>query len=179
MDRFIHFQLRFSELRDFLDLTIEELENFNDLAKREPETAFMRRLRIRVVFSCVEAHIFHLKSTAYACSVVDDRLFTQEQLLELQDLRRTPNGGLQKAKIPLKENMQLAFSAASRVFDKEYKIDFGTKEASIFFQAVAIRDRITHPKSNKDWEVSEADSRLVEQAWNWFGHHLVKVSQSV
>ncbi|WP_044891837.1 hypothetical protein [Opitutus terrae] len=173
MDRLTLLRLNFAELSELLDMTRSEIASFNDLAAREKDTDFLRRLKVRVVFSCIEAHVFHLKSAACALSEPGD--FSDADKLELQDLRLA-QAGFQKAKRPLKENIKLAFRAYGRVCGKSYKVDFSGEEGARFLAAVEIRDRVTHPKSPRDWRVSASDHRLVDDAWHWFGKHLVAVS---
>lgn len=41
--------------------------------------------------------------------------------------------------------------------------------------AAEVRNRIAHPKGARDWNVSESDVELIDDAWIWFGEHLVEV----
>lgn len=168
-----------SELKDFLNLTAEELDSYNSFAKDQEETPFMRRTKIRIVFSCIEAHVFHLKSTAYTIAQSEPDLFSEEILLKLQDLRKNSRRGFEKAKIPLKENIKLAFSSFAKAAEREYDISFGDRGGQRFLQAVEVRNRITHPKRPSDWRISDEDDSLVDEAWHWFGKHLVAVSEIV
>ena len=177
MDQATEFRLRTSSLRDFLDLTTEELNSFNSIAEMQGDTPFIRRTRIRVVFSCIEAHIFHLKSTAYAFSCVEPGNFSREEILKLQDLRSDKTQGYVRAKIPLKENVSFAFASFAKAFGRKYAINFSDSSGQRFLSAVAIRDRITHPKAPSDWRISDKENSLIEAAWKWFGEHLVAVSK--
>jgi hypothetical protein len=165
------------QLREFLDLTKGEMNSFNEVAAREGETPFMRRTKVRIVFSCVEALVFHLKSSSLALTADNPGLFTNEESLELQDLRPDKKGGVRKAKIALKDSIKMAFSSFGKAMGKAYTIDFGTEEGARFISAIEIRDRITHPKCPSSWDVSESDTKIVDEAWLWFGRHLVAVSK--
>ena len=135
-------------------------------------------MKARVVFACIEAHVFHLKGSAHTFSLPQDGLFDEEELEKLQDFRRDKGGNIWKLKMSLKDNIRFAFGAFARASGKDYNVDFGNKPAADFLKAVAIRDRITHPKSASDWKISDSESRLIDEAWHWFGRHLVEVSKT-
>lgn len=177
MDRHTHFRLLGTELREFLDMTNKELAEFNALSDSLDDDQFTRRMRVRVVFSSIEAHISHLKASSLAFSLSDERMFTPEEELELRDQRRTSNGRIVDNRPSLKENIKIAFKAFAKATGTGYIVNYGTKEAVDFFRAADIRNRITHPKSAKDWVLSEEDVDLINKAWIWFGQNLVEVGK--
>ena len=181
MDKTTLFQLQFADLRDFLGSINGEVEQYNALAKAAGDTPFQRRLCVRTTFSCIEAHLSHLKASALALTTDQDGLFSEDEKLALQDQeKRVSKSGqitLIPARLTMKENIKLAFSAFSRVAETRHVVDLGNQGAVHFFEAVKVRDRVVHPKSARDWKVSDAEMELVRLAWIWFGRHLVAVSK--
>lgn len=170
-------QLRFSELRDFIDEIQNELNRFNELVKDKPETAFTRRLKVRVMFSLLEAHVAHLKGVAQTIFEARGETLDEEKELLLQDLqrRKMPDGKIRivGAKLSLKENSKLAFWAFGKAVGVEHNVDFGGAGGQAFLAAIELRDRVVHPKSSTDWRVSEKEAELCDKAWHWFGENLV------
>ena len=177
MDDQTHAQLVYSSARDFLLLARKELDSFNEIAAKESDTPFIRRTKVRVLFAVIEAHVFHLQTIAHAASKLNPELFTDQESLLLQGLRRNDTGEIQNAKIQLKEEIRFAFAAFSRARGKKHNVNFGTKGGQQLASAIAIRDRITHPKIVSSWTINDEDSKNVDAAWEWFGKHLVEVSK--
>jgi hypothetical protein len=74
-------------------------------------------------------------------------------------------------KIRFGSQLLLSISAMHKATKEEYKKgdDQGYKAVAA---AIEIRDRVTHPKSLADLQVSADDMQIVEQAFNWLLHHL-------
>ena len=171
------FLLVCAEIRDFIKATGEEIEELNKLLKELEDNQFTRRMRVRVIFSSIEAHISHLKSSALAFAMEKEDVFTEDEHLELNDQRKKSDGRIIENRPTLKENLKIAFRALAKSIENGYEIDFGNERARRFFKAADVRNRITHPKSARDWDVSESDLELINGAWIWFGEHLVEVSK--
>lgn len=175
------FEERARELRVFNALIAQEIAACNHLtAKTDAEEQFKMRTQIRTIFACIESYISHLKQSALLFTIDDADFFSAEERLALSDREShvTDRGEVRtkRAKIRLKANLRLAFSAYGRATGRDYLINFGDPGGNDFLHAVSIRDRITHPKSAECWRVSEAEAELVIRAWCWFGEHLVAVS---
>ena len=177
MDDQIHAQLVYSSARDFLLLARKELDSFNEIAVKESDTPFIRRTKVRVLFAVIEAHVFHLQTITYAASKRNPKLFTDQESLLLQGLRRNDKGELQNAKDQLKKRIRFAFAAFSRALGKKHIVDFGTDGGQRFASAITIRDRITHPKIVSSWTINDEDSKNIDAAWEWFEKHLAEVSK--
>lgn len=168
-------------LRGFMESIGSEISEFNELVK-STESPVLRRIRCRIVFSCIESYISHLKQSALLLTPEDAGFFSPEERLALADLEAhvTDKGVVltRKAKIGLKPNLRLAFRAFAKSHGEEYDIDFGDSGGHAFIRAVKIRDRLTHPKSKEDLQVSVEEDKTVTAAWIWFGEHLVACSSS-
>lgn len=175
MDLHTQFRLAHTELRKFNDAISQEIEDFNKLASQLEDNQFIRRMKVRIVFSSIEAQISHMKSSAKAFAIGKENLFTEDEYLELLDQRKKSDGRIVEYRPSLKENLKIAFRALAKSIENEYHVDLGTARAKRFFCAADIRNRITHPKSAKDWIVKQSDIAVINDAWIWFGEHLVEV----
>ena len=78
-----------------------------------------------------------------------------------------------KARIYTAEGQPKArIGAFARSVRATYEVDLSTTESQRFFKAVAVRDRITHPKNADSWTMTKDDVALVVGAWEWFGREL-------
>ena len=158
-------------------MALGELNSFNALIANEPDTPFIRRSKVRVLFAVVEAHIYHLQWIAYAASKINPSLFTDEEIWQLQG-KRLRNGAVENARVSLKDSIKFAFGAFAKARGIAHPVDFGGKGGQAFLLAVDIRDRVTHPKTTTDWSISDADNGHIDSGWKWFGEHLVEISRS-
>lgn len=174
-------KLRYADLQDFLQIITDEITAFNALTKEVPDSQFIRRLRVRTVFGCIEAQIAHLKASALLLSDDPERMFTPADRLALEDLEErnaSAEGTLiRPARIPMKENIKVAFRAFALAANTTDCLDFGNEDGRNFLLAVKIRDRVIHPKSSDHWSVSDDDLAVIDRAWHWFGGNLVNVSR--
>ena len=176
MDDHTRFRLEYSRYRDLLFLIRKELEDMRALLAKEPDTQFMRRLKVRVLFACIEGFISHLKGTSQTFAIGNEGVFTVEETLFLRDQMAGKDGNPVKAKITLRENIKRSFALFAKATGTAYEIDFGSEASRGFLSGIIIRDRITHAKDAQSWQITDSDAETIEKAWNWFGDHLISVS---
>ncbi len=182
MNQHTRFKLEMSQLRDFIDETKKEVEEFNRITAENnlEDSQFLRRMKTRVIFSSIEAYATLMKQSALSLTIDQQDIFSEDEILKLKDLRINQEGKEVTAYQPLKGNLKLAFDAYNRAVHEEgYKADFGSERGKEFLQAVKIRNRIMHPKSKSDWQTDENESELVDKAWVWFGEHLATVGRKL
>lgn len=180
MNPYVQFCLRTASLSDFMKEITEELRLFNELVKDQSDTPFGRRMMVRMIFSIIEANISHLKGSALVFAENPEKTFARKTLLALQDQRERKNDAgkieVVAARLTMKENIKLAFDTFAQAHGATSGVDFNSAGWSAFLKAVAVRDKVTHPKSGSDWKLSDADVELAKGAWIWFGKNLVEVS---
>lgn len=174
------FERRAKDLGELNSAINRELKEHNEQSRKDGKsTQFGRRTYVRTTFACIEAYVSHLKQSALMFSLDQPQLFSPEEVLMLDE--RDPfvasNGAVKTrtAKIRLKENVKLAFGSIARATGGSYNVDYSAGDGPKFLEAIKIRNRVTHPKTAADWELSEEEVQLVKDAWSWFGIHLVNV----
>jgi hypothetical protein len=176
------FNERVGDLMRLMRSAQQELDGLNSfLDASKADCQFTRRTMVRTIFACIEAYVSHLKQSTLLFSTDQPNLFQPVEILALRDEESfiADNGklGTRGTRIRFRTNLQLAFSSFARASGREYSLNFGDARGARFIEAVTVRDRITHPKSADAWEVSESEVALVQDAWCWFGEHLVAVSR--
>lgn len=163
----------FTVLNDDLDAALK--------AGRQDPTQFAHRTLIRTYFAFVEGIAYQLRQVTRA-SLEDTDLLTQGERALLREERFQLN---MKGEPEAKENFQsvlpnLLFSV--RCYAKNhgaiYSPDTGSHGWDSMKRAIAIRDRITHPKSALGLEVTDEDVNHFVHAAEWWKRTLLEMFQA-
>ena len=128
-----------------------------------------RRDFVRTVFAAIEGWI------------LDYRQGVQESLGNIRELSPAEEAAFAEVTYILKENGKLReqtrffptitmFRFATRLVEQECGqpiIDFSSREWQKFNDAVTIRNRVTHPKSIHDLNISADEIKTVQAAYEW------------
>ncbi len=133
---------------------------------------FSHRLYVRTVFASVEGVIQVMKSAALLRDEINELpVLTPEELILLreEEVQVEDNGKvkIKKKKISLLHNFQFAFLTYAKVKGKTAKLDKNDGWERLK-DAIQIRDRLIHPHSLKDLQVSQKDMEIVEQGMKFF-----------
>ena len=150
----------------------QDMIDCEQLIKARPEDEGVKRSFIRCVFALIEGSVFNLKETALTLAKHGRGKFSHGELAMLEevsyDLGDKGEAREQPKFIQLTKNVRFAFSAAARAFQVTYELAVDDKEWSTFKDAIAIRNRITHPKSVDDLKLSDDEVQVVADAGSWF-----------
>jgi len=178
MDEADHFQQTATGLSAFYAEIMGEIHAHNQTFGKA-DSPHARRSMVRSLFSCMEAHISHLKGSALLFSTGERDTFTPAEILALQDLEPFIDDkgkvSTRRAKVPFKANLRLGFRLLGRAMGKEIELDFSSPGGTALANAIRVRDRITHPKTPECWKVSEAEAAEAVKGWEWMGEHLLAV----
>lgn len=128
-----------------------------------------RRDFVRTVFAAIEGWI------------LDYRQGIQESIGNIRDLSTSEEATFAEVTFTLTETGKLReqtrfipvapmFRFATRLVEQEcgrHIVDFSSKEWQKFNEAIAIRNRVTHPKSIGDLNISAVDIATVQTAYEW------------
>lgn len=141
-----------------------------------------RRDLIRTTFAAIEGLVWIFRE-----EIVDTAQSTyglgndEKSILQERQLSVTEQGKIssQSRYLSLVTTIRFVARIASRINGIEH-FDFGEAEWDSFRKAIAVRNRITHPKSVDDLHVSKADVDQVTKALFWFlGKHTEVLAQTV
>lgn len=189
------YKKQLAEDKKLIDRLLDDIGKCEESLK-EHNTSFDKRTYIRTLFSFIEAMGFVFRRHAlYAIEL--DLQCKARNALNLKDENKThlkkwlesrklmhewsllcqdgfvpgPTGKLVKKKNKTPFANYIAFSIRSysqhsRWFDcSDFFADNGWND---FKKAIRIRNRITHPKTESDVEISEKEMKLIENASVWF-----------
>ena len=131
-----------------------------------------RRQLVRAIFALIEASTYYGKREALG--VARDKghkvhVLAEAALLDV-GYAVSSKGKIeaQSARIPLANNIKLSLRALATFVAPGFDPPFGDSGWEKLRLAIRIRDRLTHPKSLKDLEVSDEDLATVRAGFNWY-----------
>lgn len=133
------------------------------------DTQPTRRDLIRSIFAAVEGMGWSYRTFIVEAATAMDHLTSAERIVLSERINIVTAAGKvqeQERFIPLLALLKLVSRIAHRIAPQS-ALDFGTTEWSEFKAALAIRHRITHPKSESDLMVSQADIAISRAAFDW------------
>jgi len=174
-----------AELQNLFHLMAGIWEDTEVCAKRleETDSQFWRRTYVRTLFALIEGVTYRFKRAALAC--FEDRMnrspnskvrypiqlsdadnaMLREQIFDLDDKGQSYS---QTKFIPLSKNLRFAFASLARAYEVNFAFDLNSAEWSSFQQALAIRNRLAHPKASTDLFVSDEELLNAKNTFNWF-----------
>jgi hypothetical protein len=146
------------------------------------DSQFARRQFARVVVADIEATVGCMIQVALRIHRAGAEPFTPEEYALLQERvseLRDPNAPFEPtARLTTKANIRFAFSVFTRALHTEYTLPFDDDGWSTVLTAIAIRDRITLPRSAGDLEVSPEEMRTLHEADIWFDKRCAEALRS-
>jgi hypothetical protein len=131
-----------------------------------------RRMYVRSTFATIEAWIYVMKQMALRmhpdpkCPTISEaeRAFAQEH-----EYRLTDSGDVEtrRAKISLETNLRFGFKLLAKAGSIPSELNVSGSDWQSFRRAIKIRDRITHPKSVSDLNISDEDYNDVSDGFGW------------
>jgi hypothetical protein len=133
---------------------------------------WVRRGRYRAFFAFVEAVMFATKRLileGHEAQLLE--LTHAEQILLLEryyDLK--DSGAIRESRrfLSFTSNFRFTFELFNRVYRTGFEIPYGHAGWEALLDASKVRDRITHPKRAQDFDITEAEVKLLRRAEAWF-----------
>jgi hypothetical protein len=118
----------------------------------------------------IEGAIWVLKQTVLHAP--GPKRFTPAEYALLSDktyeLKSNGQIKVQTKYLKLPENCRFTFDVLAKVFGSEFNLGVGTAAWDKFLAAQEIRNRITHPKTVAEFEVSDSEIATCKEACSWF-----------
>lgn len=149
------------ELRKDIDTAYATLEN-------DRQSQYLRRCVVRAVFSYIEALIECIKvelRSAVRTGTYSGKLTDRER----GTLGPLPIiGGAPGQFLPLNQNIKRTFRLAAKIWELHgFRLSSGSADFQDFLAAKSARNRLTHPRSFYDIEVTDYDMRSHTIAGMW------------
>jgi hypothetical protein len=173
-------QARSVALSALLEAVRGEIEECAAFLKKS-DTQFWRRIGCRSIFASIEALTNHLKQNALLHTTGEEEFFTDAERMALSDREYTVDdqGDVRErnARIRTLPNILFAYRSFARICGQQFIVTKDNSGWQALKRAIKVRDRITHPKTANDYQVSDQDIQDANNAWNWFYENMVAVTQ--
>jgi len=166
-------KVTFNEYRKLLQSLVKDFDEVIDLIMPQ-DIPFTRRIYIRTFFAMTEGQNFIRKQEAldYFFQSLDSKSFysrfLRENGLKLKFSDKEIIKLHEKELLRLNDNLKFSLRMLARAVFSDVKLDFGSEGWQSFRKAVKIRDRITHPKLEQEFDISDEDMKIVHIAADWF-----------
>lgn len=128
-----------------------------------------RRDLVRTLFAAIDGSVWYYRDHVVGIAKDLGKL-TDAQAAALHEVSYhvSRNGKIssQPRFVPLASTFRLVTRIAESL-NSDLKVEFGSGDWDGFQQAIAIRNRITHPKSQADLDLSDSDMAIGLAAFHW------------
>ena len=162
------YELR-EQLGDDVARAFQELE-------RDKASQFRRRATVRAVFSYLDGAVsilkFELGRELRRSSTEHPALSKSEG--EFLNERQRPDGSFLSLHFSLETSIKTSFRLAAKVWDIDFRLDTaaGRKDLSA---ARVTRNRLSHPKTYYDLQITDAEMSSLAAAYLWFKEQFARL----
>jgi hypothetical protein len=158
----------FIRSHDLLEVLRADIDAAYQALEENKGSQYLRRCVVRAIFSFIEAAIecvkVELRSTVRLGYYAENALTTKEQ----ETLGPLPVIGAQPGKfLPLDQNIKRTFKLAVKVWALELHLSTHGEDFRDFLAAKSARNRLTHPRTFYDVEVTDHDMHCHTIAGMW------------
>jgi len=133
---------------------------------------FTHRSYIRAVMTLIEGNTSRFKQAALWIHTNDHPVFSPEEITCLKEefvtLKENGKVHVKSLPIPILTNLSFALDCYCRAMNKPFHFDKSSEGWESLKKAIAIRNRITHPKSIDDLHISDEDLNIAGQASSFY-----------
>jgi hypothetical protein len=129
---------------------------------------FVRRSYVRTVFVAIEGSTHGMKRVVLHVWNQRQSKLDVDDLECLTETKFDEQGSSRKRFLCFRDNVKFVFKAFAKIHGFACAADFNCKGWSALLDAAEIRDRLMHPKSSQDLNVSDEDMAKIREAADWY-----------
>ncbi|MGG4095304.1 hypothetical protein [Paenibacillus lautus] len=154
-------------LKDLVVSTYEDVKISHEILQNN-DSQYNRRTYIRTAFAAVEASSYLLKQ--HCINENNGEVYSEAEIALLNDetyfLNNKAEASVRQNFLPVADNFKFAIKMYLKLNpNKELELD--TLGWDYFKKAIAIRNKIVHPKLLDDFVISDSELKIVEKAYVW------------
>jgi hypothetical protein len=174
------------QINDFTEPIIALLDDLIEAKEvyKKSNSVFTRRAFVRGAFAYIEGTIWVAKQAClYFHNESASSTLTMAERALLSDQSFDVSGaGLAQERpkyLKLQDNLRFTINMISRTFDLQVEIDTKEKYWLSFVDSIAVRNRLTHPKSLKDYQISVGEVKTCISFIHWFNKVVSKLNAAM
>jgi hypothetical protein len=154
---------------DLIENLINDVYRAFEVLDADKESQFLRRSLVRTVFSFIEGVIHVIKfeiRSAYRLGRTEIEITRKEREILYEE--REKDGEITKIFIATDDNLKKTFNIAKKVWElNNYRFNAGGSEYKDFQKAKRARDKLTHPRTFYDIEITKDDMFYMVRSFDW------------
>ncbi|MFN7996329.1 MAG: hypothetical protein U0Q18_22140 [Bryobacteraceae bacterium] len=165
--------------RKFRETALEDVYQAAREVANDGNNQFYRRAFVRALFAFIEADVWGRKSVALyfrdKAHLTDlEVAAASEHTPDLDEKGRVIG---KSPRLQLKPNVLFSFQVFARAFEvRDFHLATNDHGWQAFRTAIAIRNRLMHPKSRDDLSISDDDLQTCCDALNWYEAESARVA---
>ena len=171
LDKFItELNNNLKELRDMALVLGQDCKD-QYLAIQSNDNQMYRRAYVRSVFAFIEGVLYRMKRTAAHLGWPLGNLKIAEMvIIDETSFHVTDKGGVDHKPvfIPFPNNVIFSFKVYSKSVGSSFELSVGGAGWQNLRDMVKVRDRLMHPKTLPDLEVTDAEVKATKNTFEWF-----------
>lgn len=176
--------MKLSDVKDRLIPLLEDAQWAEEALEKE-DNQFTRRAYIRSLFAMIEGSVWALKQIILQVPTREGqvkKLSVAEYALLSDKTYELKSNGKPKEQtkfFKLPDNFRFTFGLVEKYFKADLNIGIGTVAWDNFLEAQVIRNRITHPKTTKEFEISDNELQTCKKTLSWFNELIMSFFNSL
>ncbi|MGA0558280.1 hypothetical protein ACO2Q8_16595 [Larkinella sp. VNQ87] len=166
---------------DLLTAIIEDANKAFELLASDQESQFLRRIAIRNVFTYIEASVqiikFEIKSDVRKNRY--KKALSEKDVEFLNEERIKSDGTKEGIMIQIQDNLKGTFKLAKKIWGLNINyLDCSGKQYRYFLKAKHTRNKLTHPRTFYDIEITDDDVSYAAVAFQWTKDGFIKLFEA-
>jgi hypothetical protein len=129
---------------------------------------YVRRNYVRAVFAAIEGSTYGLKRVVLQLWEHKQSKLNADELEFLIETGIDKKGKSKKRFLPFDKNIKFVFEVFAKMHDFISTADYNHKGWTVLLDTAEIRNRLMHPKSSKDLDISDTDLDKIREAADWY-----------
>ncbi|EGR4455656.1 TPA: hypothetical protein RUY86_003586 [Vibrio cholerae] len=152
---------------DLIEALRDDVHTAFEVLESDKQNQYLRRSVVRAVFSHIEALIESVKVE------IRSSLRIEKTNFELSKKEKELLGSLSPVskdkgrQLPLEQNLKSTFKLAAKVWDLDFQLNTDGEDYRDFIVAKSYRNKLTHPKTYYDVQVTDDDMHYYAVAATW------------
>tara|TARA_R110002049_G_scaffold95572_5_gene234753 strand:+ start:265 stop:819 length:555 start_codon:yes stop_codon:yes gene_type:complete len=162
----------------------EDVTYFNIRLGDETNKNIIRRSYVRAVFAFIEGYLYAFKQISLRISEESEGIkLSPEEIIALKEVEVSidDSGNIkQRSKyIPARKSLVFSIASIAKQHEADFILDKGGQGSEAYQVALKIRDRLMHPKSHRELELTDIELESVQVAYNWFTNELSRLEVKI
>ncbi|MFS2032589.1 hypothetical protein ACEN8I_01060 [Polaromonas sp. CT11-55] len=166
----------FIRSHDLMEVLLTDINSAYEVLEADRQSQYLRRCVVRAVFSFIEAAVECVKvelRSSVRLGHYSEELLTPKERETLGPL--TIIGGRPGKFLTLDENLKRTFKLAAKIWLLDFRLSTDGPEFVNFLAAKSARNRLTHPRTVYDVEVTDHDMHYHTTAGHWVRSEFVRL----